>query len=194
MEYSRSNCIVNNLSLEAGNKLMELRRQVGMAFNEKQGPDLGFDDGEPKIEYLEAYRRYQGNLYSKISKSSWNRLTQTEESKLIVVSALYGLVNWNEPIRYYDRTMDDNIRPRRKLNTWWSHGQLSDILLDFVIENRIKIVHSFLSDKYSHAVYNLSSGLVKNNVEYNFHSYPGLGSGSNYHRGNDVNALIQTLG
>lgn len=192
-EYSRSNCISNNLGPE-GDKLMQLRGQVGAAFDEKHGPDLGFADDMPTIEYLEAYKRYRGNLYSKISESSWRKLAQTEKLKLVIVSALYGLVNWNEPIRYYNRTMDDNIRLGRRLNTWWRHRRLSDILVAYVARNGIRRVHSFLTPKYSMAVHSLSSGLNQNAVRLTSRRYQGLGSGSDYHRGTEVNALIQMLG
>lgn len=192
-EYDRSNCIVNCLSPVMAERLMVLRKQAGIAFEEEPGLDLGFENIEPRIDYLEAYKRYKGNLYSKISRSSWNKIKQSEELELIIVSALYGLVNWNEPIRNYNRTMDDHVHPRRRLNTWWSHKTLSSILLDFVIVNNIKTVHSFLSEKYAHAVQALSSNLKHNKVEYISHSYSRLGSGSNYHRGVDVNVLIQNF-
>jgi len=174
-------------------RLMVLRKQAGIAFEEEPGLDLGFENIEPGIDYLEAYERYKGNLYSKISRSSWNKLKRSKELELIIVSALYGLVNWNEPIRNYNRTMDDHVHPRRRLNTWWSRETLSGILLDFIIANKINTVHSFLSEKYAQAVQALPFDLKHNKVEYRYHSYSRFRSGSNYHRGVGVNTLIQNF-
>lgn len=191
MGYNRSNCIVNNLSLEAGKRLMELRRQVSIAFKEEPGPDLGFEVVEPKIKYLEAYQRYSGHLYSGISENSWNKLSRSPRLKLIIVSALYGLANYNEPIRYYNRTMKDQIYPGKLLKTWWNDQRLPEILFDFVIQNKIEVVHDFLSTDYAHATWNFSSRLEEIGVHYLPHAYPGLGSGSDYRRGREVEELIR---
>lgn len=188
MEYDGSNCIVKNLSLDAGKRLMELRKQVAMAFNEGYGPDLGFEISEPKIKYLEAYERYSGHLYGKIFENSWNKLNRNPELKLVIVSALYGFVNYNESIRYYNRTMKDYIYPGKLLKTWWSNQSLSEILLDYVTQNGIQKVHNFLSTDYAQAL-----SLKEIKVQHIPHTYPGVGSGSDYHRGRDVNTLIQSL-
>ena len=192
-EYKVSNCIINNLSLETGKRLMELRKEVGVAFQEEHGPDLGFEVTQTGIRYLEAYRRYSGNLYSKISEKSWNKLSRNSELKMLIVSALYGLVNYNELIRLYDRTMKDHIHPGRLLKTWWSNKHLSAIVLEYILQNRTKVVHDFLSTDYSHATWNFSSRLTEVGIQCVRHTYPGLGTGSDYHRGRDVNALIQSF-
>ena len=189
--YSEESCIVQNLSCESAMKLLELRKMVGTAFDDKHGPDLAFGITEPQIEYLEACRRYAGHLYSEISAESWKKISHTPELKLVIVSALYGLVNFNELIRYYNRTMKDHILHGRLLKTWWKQQGLSSIILDYVVQNKVKKVHDFLSTDYSQAATNLDSGLNGLGVNYFHHSYAGLGSGSDYHRGRDINALIQ---
>lgn len=193
VEYDRSDCIVNNLSLEAGERLMELRREVALAFQKMPGPDLGFENTEPRIKYMKAYERYSGHLYSKVSENSWNRLSRNPELRLVIVSALYGLVDYNEPIRYYNRSMKDHIYSRRLLKTWWSNHRLADILADYVTQNEIEVVHDFLSTHYSVAVWPYSLRLRETRVRYLHHTYPGLGSGSDHYRGREVNALIQNI-
>lgn len=189
--YSKKSCIVQNLSRESGMRLIELRKMVGAAFDNTQGLDLGFEVINPKIKYLEAYKRYAGHLYSEISVESWKKLCQIPELKFVIVSALYGLVNFNEPIRYYNRTMKDHILPGRLLKTWWKQQGLSSIILDYVVKNKIEKVHDFLSIDYSQATSNLTSSLNGLAVSYIHHSYAGLGSGSDDHRGRDINASIQ---
>jgi cytoplasmic iron level regulating protein YaaA (DUF328/UPF0246 family) len=162
-----------------------------MAFHEEPGLDLGFEDVGPRIKYLEAYNRYSGNLYSRISESSWKMLSKNPELNLIIVSALYGLVNYNEPIRYYNITMKNHIYPGRLLKTWWKNQNLSNILLDYVTKNKIEVVYDFLSDDYAQAVEHFPLSVKKIGVQYFSHTYSGLGSGSNYYRGEEVNKLIQ---
>ena len=191
LEYDIRNCIINDLGPESGKKLLELRRKVAIAFEEKHGPDLGFEVNEFEIEYLEAWQRYTGNLYSQIHENSWEKLKRIPQLRLLIVSALYGLVNFNEPIRYYNRTMKDRIHSNRRLNTWWKRHGLRDIILDYIMRNGIEVVHNFLSTDYSEAIANLASTLRGLRIEHVSHTYRGFGSGSNYYRGREINALIQ---
>jgi cytoplasmic iron level regulating protein YaaA (DUF328/UPF0246 family) len=185
------NSIISYLSKEKGERLLKLRKQVALAFRETPGPDLGFETDNPEIKFLEAYKRYRGNLYSKIANDSWNKLERNPKIRLIIVSALYGLVNYNEPIRNYNRSMKDHITPERLLKTWWKMHSLADILLNYVRLNEIKEVHDFLSNDYRDALTNLPWRYKSIGVLYFPHDYPGLGSGSDFHRGIDVNKLIQ---
>jgi cytoplasmic iron level regulating protein YaaA (DUF328/UPF0246 family) len=189
-EYSSQNSIVEDLSPENRTRLLQLRKSVAIAFGETHGPDLGFDVRKPEIKYIQAHRRYAGNLYSQIHENAWEKLFQAPNLKLVIVSALYGLVNVGELIRYYNRTMKDHIFPGRTLMTWWKQQSLSSIMVDYIANNEVEKVHDFLSIDYSRAISNLSSSLKRREVSYVPHRYPGLGSGSNYYRGRDINALI----
>jgi hypothetical protein len=185
------NTIFFYISKGAGERLQMLRKQVALAFGEPPGPDVGFEIDAPQIKFLEAYKRYCGNLYSKISNDSWKKLEQNPKIRLIIVSALYGLLNYNEPIRYYNRSMKDHIIQRKLLKTWWKTHALTDILLNYIKINEIREVHDFLSKDYRDALRNLSMCCKSIGVLYFPHDYPGLGSGSDFHRGVDVNDLIQ---
>jgi hypothetical protein len=66
VDYDSSNSIVNYLNRDIAARLMQLRRQVAIAFGEILGPDLGFEAVQPRVKYMEAYKRYSGNLYSRI--------------------------------------------------------------------------------------------------------------------------------
>lgn len=101
-EYCLTNNIVNRLDTEFAERLMSLRRELCREFKLVEGPDLGFEEIENEIRYMPAYQRYNGNLYSKISHHSWNILNENPNLTLIIVSALYGLLNHNEQIRYYN--------------------------------------------------------------------------------------------
>ena len=190
-KYDRSSCIVNYLSPDAGNKLMALRRQVAAAFKEMPGPDVGFERPEVRIEYMKAYKRYRGNIYSRITESSWEKLNSSQNLKLLIVSALYGVVKHDETIRNYNIRMDKNKIEGKLLKTWWRKHGLCDIILDYIVTNKVEVVHDFLSSSYSEAVEPLQSEVQRIGVDYITHDYSGLGSGSNYYRGEDVQRLIQ---
>jgi len=47
-------------------------------------------------------------LYRRVTPVSWDKLKKTwEKLDLVIVSALYGLLKYDEPIRRYDKTMKD---------------------------------------------------------------------------------------
>ncbi len=170
---------------------MELRKRVAVALKERLGPDVGVETIETQIEFMRAYDRYSGNLYSKISKSSWEKLNRSQNLSLVIVSAFYGILKHNEPIRNYNRAMDREIVEGVLLKTWWKRQGLHEILLDYIAENEIKVVHDFLSKNYSEAIWPLQNKAKELGVEYVRHDYFGFGSGSNYRRGEDVEKLIK---
>jgi len=47
-------------------------------------------------------------LYRRVTPVSWDKLKKTwEKLDLVIVSALYGLLKYDEPIRWYDKTMKE---------------------------------------------------------------------------------------
>jgi len=184
------NSIISYLSKECSERLLKLRKQVALAFQEAPGPDLGFEAGDIQIKFLEAYKRYSGNLYSKISNDSWRKLERNSQLSLIIVSALYGLLSYNEPVRCYNRSMKDHIHGK-SLKNWWKTHFLTDILLDYIKRNQVEEVHDFLSRDYRDTLSNLSFRCKSIDVLHVAHNYPGLGSGSDFHRGIDINSIIQ---
>jgi cytoplasmic iron level regulating protein YaaA (DUF328/UPF0246 family) len=190
--YDKARCIVNYLSSSAWKKLMESRKHIAIAFGEKMGPDIGVKVAESQIEYLKAYERYCGNLYSRITMSSWEKLNNSQNLSLLIISAFYGVVKHDEFIRDYNRTMNDKIE-RVLLKTWWRKQGLCDILLDYVTKNEVKVVHDFLSLNYSEAIQPFRDEVEKLGIGYYPHNYSGLGSGSDFYRGSDVEKLVQNF-
>jgi len=189
----KRNSIVFYLSKEYGERLLELRRRVALAFRELPGPDFGCETNDAQIKFLEANKRYNGRLCGRISEDSWNTLKIKPEIRLIMISALYGLLNYNEPIRYYNRSMKDHIFLGRLLKTWWKMNSLTDILLEYIVRNDIMEVHDFLSGEYRDALENLHMRCESIGVFYSPYNYRGLGSGADFHRGIDVNNFIQNF-
>jgi len=139
-------------------------------------------------ELLPAYHRYTGNIYTQIPLSAWEKLENTDNVDVLIVSAMYGIVLWNEPIQEYDAEMAKSIYPGRRLNTWWKQNGLGDILVKALDTLNAETVQDFLSLGYREAVPELRKypGVIQ-------HVYPGEGMGSNSHRGRNIASLLGGL-
>lgn len=168
--------------------LLEARAELGALLGLAPGPDLG-GCANGTIEYLPAYRRYDGNLYRKA------RLTEADASgasagRVLIVSALYGVLTLAEPIRDYDLAMPNAVpgATRKGVSGWWKERGLGRLLAEAIEALSAEDVHDLLSGNYRQALSAwpppLSQGV------YRPHAYPGLGTGSDYYRGDDVRRLL----
>jgi cytoplasmic iron level regulating protein YaaA (DUF328/UPF0246 family) len=175
--------ITKELDTTSKQKLYRLRQMVSNFF------DIGLTNGmNPQSGMLKpAYKRYSGNLYNKIAESSWNKIANSKDADLVIVSALYGIIYYDEPIINYNVAMGDNTLGKQKLYTWWKQNQLEDILAEYINTKEYTLVRSFLSGDYKKALPKIESKINAHWLQY---QYPNLGSGSNYYRGKDVNNII----
>jgi len=169
--------------------LMNLRRKLTNYFGLEPGPDLGFDVST-SIPYLPAFKRYTGNLYSKISNNAFQKLENCRNVNLVIVSALYGLLNWREPTRYYNYSMNALAPNGLRLWSWWKRMKIAEMMTYYMKNSGVRVVHDFLSNMYRKAI-NEAYEEIRGYAEYVAHEYPRLGSGSNFRRGIDVNELIR---
>jgi len=184
--YNADSTILNHLSSQANKKLVNLRTQLFEGLGIPLGRDVGCNDSVP-IYYMKAHNRYIGNLYSQISNDAWEKLRTTEELDIVIISALYGLLSYNESIRDYDIEMQSKIG-HRLLKRWWRENGLPSMLEDYVANNGVTVVHSVLSNQYDDAL----RGSFKNiKIDYIVHNeFSKYGSGSNHHRGKWLNDFI----
>ena len=142
------NAITNFLSIEKAEKLIQLREKTFDAFNE----NIDFESG-----LMKANERYTGLIYKPISIDTWNKIEHSNSIDLIIFSALYGLLRFNEPILYYNIMMIDYIKERMKLNKWWRINGIGSVLVDYIERNEIKIIYNLLSNAYNAALGNTLS-------------------------------------
>ncbi len=185
--WSQRESIAKCLSRGGVTRLLDARRQLARHFGEPEGEDLGSRQPAP-VPLMPAHTRYDGNLYRKIDKSLWPEVAKLENVAVIIISALYGLLIPGEAIREYNRTMGETIAPRLRLARWWSERGLGSLLVEYIKRNKVAVVHDFLSGSYVRIANELSS--LGPTVKVQHHSYPGLGSGADYHRGQDVRKLL----
>lgn len=176
--YNASSSIINYLTDSSKEHLLSLRKRLFEHF------PLPF-----KIEYIEAYRRYNGQIYRQISSSSWDKLKKNPELDVVIISALYGLLRYDEPIRYYDISMK-NKKGQHTLKTWWRKNGLCAILKDYINKNNISKVHNVLSNDYNEAIRDC---FVDMKLSYLYHDFREYRSGSNAHRGKWVDDFIKNF-
>lgn len=158
-------------------KLKSLQKKVADSFN------INLDDRKE----IPVCKIYKGKLYSQLDDNLWSDLKNTDGKEVCVVNPLYGIIHCFEPIVYHDLTMEDNIGKNR-LNTWWKHNDLSEILTNYIEKNDFDLVRSLLPVSHKKAMpfiqYNLD-------IEWLQYDYPQLRSGSNYYRGWDLSRIIR---
>lgn len=187
--YSANDAIFNHLSNPFRERLLNLRREIFTTFSIPLGEDFGIAENKNSILYLEAYKRYSGRIYQEIRLNSWEKIKNNPQLDLVIVSALYGLIRYNEWIRDYNRTMQDKIGTQ-KIKTWWRNNKLYAILRDYIIENNISDVYNFLSIDYNDA---LKGDLTDLGIELHSPDFAMYRSGSNSVRGHWINNFIQNF-
>lgn len=167
-------------------KLMDTRRELASILNLTPGPDLGFDDQNGNIQFLPAYQRYDGIIYKRSDFE--NVYPQTKLQKVIIISALYGILDANEEIRNYELNMDFTLPIGRKVKTWWKNHGLGSILREIVCDNQFQVTHELLSKSYRKAIKPWPPSCVDRRIFQ--HEYPGQGIGSIWSRAKDLKHLL----
>lgn len=113
------------------------------------GPDVGGTGFDGR--YLPADRRYDGRLYGRIDHGLW---PVSGDQRVIIVSALYGLLFTWEPIQHYDLTMNSTFGGSRVYRRWRQLG-FGRIVASWCADNAVEGVIDLLSQPYRKALQNL---------------------------------------
>ena len=182
--------VTNVLDGDARAILRLMRCEVGRAIGQPDGSDLGADSRSGVVQFMPAFKRYDGNLYRQIPSAVWQGLTDSGFD-VVVVSALNGLLFWDEPIGDYNAAMNNKPWPGVRLCTWWRKRGLPLILSELISGMGYVEVCDFLSGNYRAAVDGYQDGL--RNIRFHCPNYGGWGSGADYHRGSDISRLLQKI-
>lgn len=107
---------------------------------------------------------------------------------MIIISALYGILDANEEIRDYELNMDFTLPIGRKVKTWWKNHGLGSILREIVCNNQFQKTHELLSNSYREAIKPWPPSCdEKRMIQYD---YPGQRSGSIWSRAKDLKHLL----
>jgi len=169
-------------------RLLALRDKLSVQIKLQPGPDMNTHYSEGDISFLPAYERYSGKMYK---RAEFRKFFPEFRGRVFIISALYGLLDANDHIRFYNLAMDVWISPNERAWQWWAGNGLRRYL-DIALKNAAASeVYDLLSNKYRNAI-----GLLQTADQYRAYllSYPGLGIGSLYKRGNDLKNLLTLEG
>lgn len=149
-----------------------------------RGPDVGGKDIDGR--YLPADTRYDGRLYGRIDHLLW---PLSGDQRVIIVSALYGLLFTWEPIQHYDLTMKSSLQ-RKLVGRRWREVGLGRIVARWCAANAVVGVIDLLSQPYRYALHDLKD-LHAVGAERLAFEYPGRYQAGNLDRGDDLQTLLQ---
>jgi len=120
-------------------ELLAVRKQVLQVMKSSQKkPELGPDFGGDSLDwlYLPAYKRYSQGAYIEGLYSAGVKLDEwAQNNDLFFVSALYGLVNFREPIQNYDLDLSDEGITSK----WKQSKAITKALIDYLAQKKRKI-------------------------------------------------------
>lgn len=144
----------NSIDPQYKETMLSARQELIGNMELADGPDLQETKiHESQDEYLPAFIRYSGRTFSKIDLNAWNQLVDNPESyDCIILSALYGIVRYDEPIRNYPIKQADKIPEKSTIKSFWKKQGASEWVYDYVKRNDIDDVKFVLSTSYSEIV------------------------------------------
>jgi cytoplasmic iron level regulating protein YaaA (DUF328/UPF0246 family) len=172
------------LGNRAFKNLLEARNELAGELGLKPGPDIQDGCKAADMEFRPAFERYSGIMYR---KAEFQRRLPVFQGKIFIISALYGLLDASDLIRDYNLQMSDSLPSGEKVWKWWKDRGLGTYLEIALSNSRATEVYDLLSQNYRKAL-----GALKKSGNYKLvsYDYPGLGTGSLYHRGEDLKKLL----
>ncbi|MFW9928047.1 MAG: peroxide stress protein YaaA [Candidatus Thorarchaeota archaeon] len=186
---------VDTLDIKYQKSLLQARMDLLKEFHFNQGPDTHLDQKSgDEIKYLPAFSRYAGRTYSKITDDAWNILsTNPNEFDCVILSAFYGLIRFNEPIRNYVIKQVTKMSSGSTIGNYWKNRGAQDWLFSYIKNTQPDQVKFVLSTSYSDIVN--KTGLMsrlKNelNIESEDKQFKQGGMKSMLLRGQYINELL----
>ena len=138
-------------SLTSSNKktFFNARSMLLNEFGIEEGPDTGKDVKNTPAMYLPAFQRYKGRTFSQVTPEAWKNLTTNDEHDCVILSAFYGIIRYNEPIRNYTIRQDTKMHSGQEISKYWRDQGASDWLFDYIQKNKFDEVKFVLSTEYS---------------------------------------------
>ncbi len=193
--FKERGTMIDHLSSDAADTLLQLRKKVLEFIVEPEGPDIHPSFKNPGIQLLPAFRRYTGRTYSQIATKAWEAIQENEKIDMVIVSPFYGIILYDDPIRNYDVKSVDKTPEGKTFKTFWKSSNLSGILEQFVLQNNFDQVLFVLSETYSTMVERekLSQRLEEKGISCSYHQFKEFGRGSMLERGRFITKIAQEL-
>jgi len=168
--------------------LMAARLELAGMVDEIPGPDFGGVSPGRKA-FLPALERYSGKVYERSQVR--NIYPKTKELNILIISALYGLLDAYEPIRLYNHEMKDTTKHGTRLYTWWKAKRLGKLVEEAVFALEPNRVHCLLPQNYLKALMPLSAETFnRRGIECKTYEHPGQGIGILNKWGEDLEGIL----
>ncbi|MHA2032972.1 MAG: peroxide stress protein YaaA, partial [Candidatus Kariarchaeaceae archaeon] len=140
----------NTISDKNRQELLNARGSLLKEFSFPEGPDTHFNL-EPTDEkaFLPAYSRYKGRTFSKVTEEAWTSLIEDDNFDCVILSAYYGLIRFDEPIRNYEIKQVTKLPSGTAIGKFWKASGAENWLFDYIENNQVENVKFVLSTSYS---------------------------------------------
>ncbi|MHA2095247.1 MAG: peroxide stress protein YaaA [Candidatus Hodarchaeales archaeon] len=140
----------NSISDKNRQELLKARGSLLKEFNFPEGPDTHFNF-EPTSEkaFFPAYSRYKGRTFSKVTEEAWTSLIKDDDFDCVILSAYYGLIRFDEPIRNYEIKQVTKLPSGTAIGKFWKTSGAENWLFDYIEKNQVENVKFVLSTLYS---------------------------------------------
>jgi cytoplasmic iron level regulating protein YaaA (DUF328/UPF0246 family) len=170
--------------------LASLRLELARALGLELGSDLDPAGEADMVRLLPAYQRYQGRLFRAAGLE--DRWPLPSDCSVLVVSALYGLVNLGDDLRDYELKMVDRLPDHMPVWRWWQERGLGFIVAEAVRALEPGQVDDLLTPHYRKAVEARAARALAPTVR--LRTFPGLGMQANAARGRELGSLLDRHG
>ena len=177
------------LSKATFQRLLALRLELAQTKHQPAGPDLGGSIPATKLQYMPAYLRYSGIIYQ---RSNFAELfPRARDKKVLIISALYGILDAHDFIQMYDAVMTENLPGGMRIHTWWNRNALGAVLHEYIQKLKPDRIHDLLPDSYRKALYPLPArGFDESDQRFIFYDNLGQGQGTLWRRGDILCELL----
>ena len=176
------------LSKAAFQRLLTLRLELAQIKHQPAGPDLGGSISATKLQYMPAYLRYSGIIYQ---RSNFAELfPRARDKKVLIISALYGVLDAQDTIQNYDLKMDETLPNGTRLYTWWKQHSLGEILTDYFRKLKPERIHDLLPDSYRKALNPWPPRKIIREKHFIAYKDLGQGRGTLWRRGDILRELL----
>ena len=143
-------------SLSESNKksFFNARSMLLHEFGFNEGPDTHQVSAKSTSSiFLPAFQRYKGRTFSKVTPDAWSVLNDHSDTlDCVILSAFYGLIRFNEPIRAYTIRQDTKMNSGKEIGKFWRDQGAQEWLFDYIQKNKFDEVKFVLSTSYSDIV------------------------------------------
>ena len=171
------------LSPAAYKQLKSARQELKAILKEGSDPTLGIDKAGEK-RYQPAYQRYQGFLYL---FSDFYHLFPKFDGRVLVFSAMYGLLDAGDYLRNYNLRWADTLPNRQRVDAFWKQHRLRDIIVECITSIGADEIHDLLPEKYRSVLGPWPDPQFAN---YKTYTFPAAGQGTGFERATALKSLL----